>query len=146
MPVYFHSEDIRFELKRKRIYKGWIESVVDQHRKSVQNINIVFCSNPYLLEINKKYLNHNYHTDVITFNYNEGNSISGDIFVSVDQVRLNCEEQNESFHDELLRVLIHGVLHLLGYDDSTNELRNNMRIAENWALKILGGKGDGKEI
>jgi rRNA maturation RNase YbeY len=144
VPVFFHSEDTSFDLKGKKIYKGWIEGVVDKHQKTVQNINIVFCSNQFLLKINKKYLNHHYYTDVITFNYNEENSISGDIFVSVDQVLLNSKEQNETFLDELRRVMIHGVLHLLGYDDSTNEFRKSMRTAENWALKILGDNGDGK--
>jgi rRNA maturation RNase YbeY len=143
VPVYFHSEDTRFELKRKKIYKGWIKSVIDQHNKSVANINIVFCSNEYILEINKLYLNHNYHTDVITFNYNEGIEISGDIFVSVEQVRLNCQEHNVSFQNELSRVIIHGVLHLLAYDDSTSDEQSKMRSAEDLALKQFGGKGDG---
>lgn len=146
MPVYFHSEDTRFKLKRKKVYKGWIESVVQEHSKTARDINIIFSSNKYLLEINKKYLNHNYHTDVITFNYNDGNAISGDIFVSIDQVRLNCQEHKVTFQNELSRVMIHGVLHLLAYDDATNESKKRMRVAENWALMILEGADDGKNI
>lgn len=146
MPVYFHSEDTRFQLREKRIYKQWIENVVGEHHKNVQNLNIIFSSNEYLLEINKKYLNHNYHTDVITFNYNEGNDISGDIFVGIDQVRLNCLEQKVSFENELSRVMIHGVLHLLDYDDVTNESKREMRKKEDWALKFLGREEDGKDI
>lgn len=146
MPIYFHSEDTRFELKGKKIYKQWIENVVREHCRTVQNLNIIFSSNEYLLEINKKYLNHIYHTDVITFNYNDGNAISGDIFVSIEQVRLNCKEQKETFESELRRVMIHGVLHLLDYDDVTKESKKEMRIKEDWALKILGGEDDGKAI
>lgn len=146
MPVYFHSEDTLFELKGKRIYKRWIEKVVGEHRKTVQNINIIFSSNEYLLDINRKYLNHNYYTDVITFDYNDEKIISGDIFVSIDQVRLNCRDQKVTFLNELRRVMIHGVLHLLDYDDATNESKMEMRIKEDWALKILRGADDGKDI
>lgn len=146
MPVYFHSEDTRFELKGKNIYKRWIEKVVREHRKTIQNINIIFSSNEYLLEINRKYLNHNYFTDVITFDYNDEKTISGDIFVSIDQVRLNCQEQKVIFLNELSRVMIHGVLHLLDYDDATNESKMEMRIKEDWALKILRGADDGNDI
>lgn len=146
MPVYFHSEDTRFELKRKKIYKRWIERVVREHNRTVQNISIIFSSNEYLLEINKRYLNHNYHTDVITFSYNDGNVVSGDIFVSIEQVLLNCREQNVDFQDELNRVMIHGVLHLLDYDDDTTESKKKIRIAEDKAMKTLGEAEDGKEI
>lgn len=146
MPVFFHSEDTRFELKGKKSYKRWIENIVHSHRKTLQNINIIFSSNEYLLEINKRYLNHNYYTDVITFDYSEGKTISGDIFVSIEQVRMNCLEQEVTFQDELSRVMIHGVLHLLGYDDASNEAVKEMRIKEDWALMILRGEDDGKDI
>lgn len=146
MPVYFHSEDTRFELKGKKIYKQWVEIIVQEHHKTVQNLNIIFSSNEYLLELNRKYLNHNYYTDVITFDYTHENAVSGDIFVSIDQVRLNCQDQEVTFENELARVMIHGVLHLLGYDDSTHESAMEMRLKEDWALKSLREVEDGKDI
>jgi probable rRNA maturation factor len=146
VPVYFHSEDTRFELKGKKIYKQWVEIIVQEHHKTVQNLNIIFSSNEYLLELNRKYLNHNYYTDVITFDYTIENAVSGDIFVSIDQVRLNCQDQEVTFENELARVMIHGVLHLLGYDDSTHESAMEMRLKEDWALKSLREVEDGKDI
>jgi rRNA maturation RNase YbeY len=100
-------------------------------------INIIFTSNNYLLSINKQYLNHHYNTDVITFEYNEDILISGDIFVSVEQVSMNAENYENSFEQELNRVVIHGVLHLLGFKDSSAEEIKEMREEEDKALKLL---------
>jgi len=86
VPIYFHTESVKFSFNKRNLYKKWIRSVVDIHKKSSGSINIIFTSNDYLLSINKEYLNHNYNTDVITFEYNEEKHISGDIFVSVEQV------------------------------------------------------------
>lgn len=146
MPVYFHSEDVGFLLDKKRIYKKWISQIVNQHKKKIGELNIIFCSNSYILEINRKYLNHNYFTDVITFEYDRSDKIDGDIFVSIDQVRINCTSLRVNFIEEISRVIIHGVFHLLGYkDDSAGDI-NKMRIMENTALIVLRGLENGKNL
>lgn len=137
MPVFFHIENIRFQFTKRREYKKWINKVIHDHGYDPGDVNIIFTSNDYLLEVNKEYLNHNYFTDVITFNYNEEKLISGDIFVSVEQVQINSEEYNSSFQRELARVLIHGVLHLLGLNDTNEEERKIIRKEEDRALSLL---------
>ncbi len=122
------------------LIKSWIKDVVsDISNKSIEvgDLNIVFCSDNYLLSVNKEFLKHNYYTDIITFNYNHGNVISGDLLISIDTVRANSVEYNVSFDEELKRVIIHGVLHLLGYDDATNEEKIEMTSMENYALDLL---------
>ena len=137
MPVFFHTEDLNFSFNRRRIFKKWIRFIVEDHGFRLGSINIIFTSNEYLLAINKEYLNHNYYTDVITFEYNEEKLISGDIFVSVEQVRLNAITYPGSFESELNRVVIHGVLHLLGFKDSTAKEKENIRGEEDKALLLL---------
>lgn len=100
------------------------------------DISIIFCSDNYLLDVNKKYLQHNYYTDIITFDYCEGNRLSGDLFISVDSVRLNAAEYGTSFEDELNRVIVHGLLHLMGYDDHTDDDITQMRAKENASLQL----------
>ncbi len=146
MPVLFHSEDTDFSLPKKRLYTSWIGNIIKQHAKSAGNLNIIFCSNHVLLEINRKYLNHNYFTDVVTFEYDVTEGIDGDIFVSVDQVKLNADELKVDFIDELCRVIIHGVLHLLGYKDDTEEKVQNMRVLEDSALNFLKRLENGKKV
>ena len=111
--------------------------MIENHSKSTKSINIIFTSNEYLLSINKEYLNHNYHTDVITFEYNDEKLISGDIFVSVEQVRINALNYQKSFENELSRVVIHGVLHLLGYNDTLPQDVKEIRKEEDDALMLL---------
>ncbi len=137
MPVYFHTESVRFSFNRRNLFKKWIRLVIEKHNKSTGSINIIFTSNGYLLSVNKEYLNHNYNTDVITFEYNEEMLISGDIFVSVEQVKINAESFSNSFEKELNRVVIHGVLHLLGFNDSTPGEKSVMRGEEDKALALL---------
>ena len=146
MPVYFHSEETRFYLTNRKIYRHWVENFIKSKSKSLGELNFIFTNNDYLLKINRQYLNHNYYTDVITFDYNELELISGDIFISVDQVRENCRDMNVSFTNELCRVMIHGVLHLLGYRDGNSEERSKMRMLENEALKILKGYESGNGV
>ncbi len=146
MPVYFHSEKTCFQLKDKKRYRQWIEDVVGNSFKSVGNINIIFTSNDHLLKINKQYLNHNYYTDVVTFNYNENDIISGDVFISIDQVEINSKELDIMYMNELSRVMIHGVLHLLGFGDDNSKEIKTMRMMENAYLKWLKEYGDGKEV
>ena len=137
MDISFHSEGIRFELKAKSKHKKWIRKWLESHKFQAGEISYVFTSNEQLRLMNKKFLNHNYFTDVITFDYNEENLISGDIFVSVEQVRINSREFKSSFENELSRVVIHGVLHLLGYDDASHNEIKVMRKEEEKALALF---------
>lgn len=142
--ITYHSENISFNLKGKREINNWIKSVVSDLQFSLKmsnykvgDINIVFCNDTYLLEINQKYLNHNYFTDIITFDYSENGIISGDLFISVDTVKENSLKFKVSFDEEIKRVIIHGVLHLLGYKDKTKSERLKMKDAENMALSMI---------
>lgn len=137
MPVFFHIENIQFSFNRRRQYKKWIRVVIDNHQKRTGSINVIFTSNEDLRSVNQDFLNHNYFTDVITFSYNEENLISGDIFVSVEQVLINSREFKSSFDNELSRVVIHGVLHLLGFKDSSPEEIKTMRNEEEKALELF---------
>ncbi len=137
MPVFFHSENIPFNLNGKIKHKKWIARLVEMENYSIGNLNVIFTDNEYLRILNKEYLNREYDTDVITFNYNEKEIIAGDIFISIEQVRINGEQLGIKFVKELDRVIIHGVLHLIGYNDKTQEEKKLMRKKENVALEIL---------
>ena len=99
-------------------------------------ISIIFCSDNYILDINQRFLQHEYFTDSITFDYCEGDRLSGDLFISVDSVRENAIEYGTSFNDELNRVMVHGILHLIGYDDHSDEDIKQMRSKENYYLSL----------
>ena len=114
----------------------WLSKVCKKHDDSMGDINLIFCSDDYLLEINKSHLNHDYYTDIITFDYTK-ETISGDLFISVDRVKDNANNLNVRFANELNRVVVHGVLHLLGFKDKTLNEANNMRKQENEALKLI---------
>lgn len=106
--------------------------------KTLGDISIIFCSDNYILDVNLRYLHHDYFTDVITFDYCEGNRLSGDLFISVDSVRENAVEFGTEFDDELHRVIVHGLLHLIGYDDHTSEDQKLMREKEDYYLGLRG--------
>lgn len=146
MPVYFHSENTKFKFNRKRICKIWIRKLIESYRKSPGTVNIIFTSNSYLLAINQKYLNHKHFTDVITFDYTENSVISGDVFVSIDQVKINSKDMAGSFESELLRVIVHGVLHLLGFKDSNEKETKQIREKEDEALLLLEGIINGEIV
>ena len=112
--------------------------LIDNEGFILVNINIIFCSDEYLLSINKAYLNHDYYTDIITFSFNEEKEISGDLFISVDRAKENSEINNETFLNETTRLVIHGLLHLCGYNDKTDTQRKTMRSKENQYLKMIG--------
>ena len=135
--VRFFTQDTSFDIKGKLLLRKWIKTVITAYKSVQGEISIICCSDSYLLEINKKYLGHDYYTDIITFDYCEQNRISGDLFISVDTVKANAEFYNVAFHDELHRVIIHGVLHLLKEDDMTPTQQQQMRVAEERALAIL---------
>ncbi len=137
MAINFFNQDIHFTLKQKRKIKQWISSIVLSHNKKIGFINYIFCSDAEILKINHQYLNHNYYTDIITFPYNEADSISADIFISIETVKTNSAKFNQNFRLELNRVMVHGVLHLLGYNDYTNEERKEMRMKEDKYIDLL---------
>lgn len=121
----------------KRETNAWIKSVAAKYGKKVGEVAYIFCNDLKILEVNKEYLNHDYFTDIITFDYCEGDVLNGDIFISLDTVASNAEEFGVTFDNELHRVLIHGILHLCGQDDQTPELRAEMIAKENDALAML---------
>lgn len=110
--------------------------VAESEIKRLGDISIIFCSDPYILDVNIKYLQHDYFTDIITFDYCEGDKLSGDLFISVDSVRENSVFYGTEFPDELNRVIVHGLLHLIGYDDHTDEEKKVMREKENYYLEM----------
>ncbi len=134
--VSYYTQDTSFVFKGKRFTSRWLKTVAEGEGKQLGDISIIFCSDNYLLDVNKKYLQHNYYTDIITFDYCEGNRLSGDLFISVDSVRLNAAEYGTSFEDELNRVIVHGLLHLMGYDDHTDDDITQMRAKENASLQL----------
>ena len=133
--IQFFKEDVRFRLPAAAQIPAWINRVVRGHGKKAGDINFIFCSDPYLRKMNTRYLSHRTYTDILTFDTAvEKDVISGDIFISVDRVSSNAVEFHSTFRDELHRVMIHGVLHLLGYDDATDSATRRMRKAEDDCL------------
>lgn len=117
--------------------KRWIEAVVRAFDKSVGNLTYIFCDDPKILEVNRTYLKHDYFTDIITFDYSNHRRISGDMFISLDTVRTNAAQFAKSYDEELMRVVIHGVLHLIGINDKGPGEREIMEAHENEALAML---------
>ncbi len=137
MSIHYFSEDIAFPKVKKRITSCWIKQVISIEEKRVGDISFIFCSDEYLLDVNRKYLNHDYFTDIITFDSVEDNVISGDIFISVDRVKENSIEFETSFDNEIHRIIIHGVLHLLGYKDKAKKAKHLMTEKEDLYLKLF---------
>ncbi len=133
--VSYFTEDISFPFKGKRLTSRWLKAIAQSEGKKLGDISVIFCSDKYILNINIKYLQHDYYTDIITFDYCEGNTLSGDLFISVDSVRENASFYGSSFADELNRVIVHGLLHLIGYDDHTEADIAMMRAKENFYLE-----------
>ena len=130
--IYFFCENIQYTLKQKNRIRAWISTVVEQNNKELLNINYIFTSDSHLLHINKEYLNHNTYTDIITFDQSENeNTIEAEIYISIDRIKQNAKTLNLSFQNELHRVMIHGVLHLLGLKDKTEIEKQEMRKNEN---------------
>jgi len=135
--VIFFNYQTDFQLDNQQLYKEWIIKVILSEDKEAGEINYIFCDDEELYKINTQYLNHQTLTDVISFDYTEGNKISGDIFISIERVRENASIFNVSFDEELLRVMIHGVLHYCGYKDKTKEKQAEMRLKENEKIKMF---------
>ena len=134
--IKYYSEGLDFDLKGKLANNRWLRFVAEAEAKRIGDINIIFCSDPYLLDVNVKYLGHDYFTDIITFDYVEGDRLSGDLFISIDSVRDNASFYGASFHEELRRVMVHGILHLIGYDDHIPEEQAVMRGKEDYYLSL----------
>ncbi len=135
MISYFAEKTAMPKIKKREV-SAWIKKVAEKHGFSVGDVSYIFCSDEHILEINKEYLQHDYYTDIITFDYTEKKCISGDIFISLDTVSSNAEKFNVSYENELYRVIIHGILHLCGINDKSPEEREVMEKYENEALKM----------
>lgn len=136
MAVSYFAEDVKMPAIKKRETTYWIRRVASEYGKKCGDIAYIFCSDEKILEVNKAYLQHDYYTDVITFDYTEGDKIGGDIFISVDTVRSNAEQFGTDYDEELHRIIIHGVLHLCGINDKGPGEREIMTRHENEALKL----------
>ncbi len=134
--ILYYYEDVDFVFKNKTLNNRWLRLVAESEIKRIGDISIIFCSDNYILDINQKYLQHDYFTDIITFDYCEGDKLSGDLFISIDSVKENAMEYGSEFSDELNRVIVHGILHLIGYDDHTEEDIAMMRKKENYYLSL----------
>ena len=142
--IRYFTEDTTFSLKGKRLISKWLREVALGRGYELGELNYIFCSDAYLLAINRQFLGHDYETDIITFDNSDDyflekgcKGVSADIYISVDTVRANGEIYGEGFTHELHRVMVHGLLHLIGYDDVTTWKQQRMRAAENRALKLL---------
>jgi len=134
--ISFDSEDISFELEHPNLVQYWIQHAIINEDKVAGEISYIFCSDEYLHKINLEHLQHDTLTDIITFNYCEDDLINSDIFISVDRVKENAGLFKTSFENELSRVMIHGILHLVGYDDKTDEDKALMRSKEDFYLTL----------
>jgi rRNA maturation RNase YbeY len=136
MAISYQTDGVKMPAIAKREVTAWIKTVAGSYGKKAGEIAYIFCSDEKILEINRTYLQHNYHTDIITFDNTERNRISGDLFISVDTVAANAERFETLYDEELHRVMIHGILHLCGINDKGPGEREKMEEAENIALSL----------
>ena len=129
--------ETEFELQNEPDFSKWLSSVILSENKKEGEINYIFCDDNYLLEINQQYLDHDTLTDIISFDYSVGNEINGDIFVSVERVKENASDFKVTFHEEIQRVLVHGILHYCGYKDKTESDERIMRFKEEEKMKMF---------
>lgn len=134
--INFYSEN-QFTLEGAEKYPLWIEKVIVSEGRKLEELSYIFCDDEYLFELNKEYLQHDTYTDIITFDYSVGKILQGDIYISTQRVSENSKEYGVSFDEELRRVIIHGVLHLCGYRDKTEEEASLMRLKEEEKMKLF---------
>lgn len=134
--ITYSTENVRMPKIRRRDTSAWIKKVAATYNRKVGEIGYLFCDDEKILEVNNEYLGHNYYTDIITFDYDEGDTINGDLVISLDTVRTNAEQFNKTYEEELHRVIIHGILHLCGINDKGPGEREIMEAAENKALAL----------
>lgn len=135
--ISYHLEGVEKPKICTRRTSKWVKDVAEKHGKIVGEIAYIFCSDEYIIDVNRKFLNHDYYTDVITFDYSEGKKISGDIFISLDTVKTNAEAFNQDYYNELERIIIHGILHLCGFKDKEPNDKEEMTYQEDEAIKLL---------
>ena len=136
--INFFNEDIDFKLKGKNNFKAWLKKVAEKEGFIINDLNYIFCSDKYLHKMNLEYLDHDTYTDIITFDNSENdNVIEGDIFISIERITDNSKTLNIQFEDETKRVIIHGLLHLCGYDDHSDEDKAEMRRLESEYIEIF---------
>ena len=133
--ILFHFEDVTFDIPAESALKNWLCSVAEKEEKPFYEVNYIFCSDEYLRKINVEYLGHDYYTDIITFPYDDS-AVHGDIFISSERVTENAATNGVSFYQELYRVMVHGVLHMIGYGDKTPAEEETMRQKENHYLNL----------
>jgi rRNA maturation RNase YbeY len=133
--IRFYNEDVNYVLVSKQKIRSWLLLVIEQEQKELGMVSYVFCSDNYLFKMNRQYLNSSYFTDVITFDYTEGTLISGDIFISIDRVKENAKLYKQRYFQEMLRVILHGILHLCGYKDKMPQEIKQMREKEDYYLQ-----------
>lgn len=136
MPIHFFSEDVPFSLRNRRVIRAWVMACMANEGCEIGDVNCIFCSDGFLLDMNNVHLDHDYFTDIITFDYSQPPLLSGDLFISIDRVRDNARSLKTSVNDELHRVIIHGVLHLAGYSDKSAKEQANMRAKEDSCLTL----------
>lgn len=139
--ITYNADGVKMPKIRHRDTTAWIKRVAEAHGRKVGEIGYMFVSDEKILEVNRQYLGHDYYTDIITFDYDEGDTISGDLVISLDTVRSNAGLFGKDYGEELHRVIIHGILHLCGINDKGPGEREVMEAAENRALALLGPKG-----
>lgn len=137
MSVMYCVEGVGLPAIKEDVTSAWIEKVITSHHRQLGDLTYIFCSDEKILEVNNQYLQHDYYTDIITFDYCEDNIISGDMFISLDTVKSNSAQYDTNYDEELLRVIIHGVLHLCGFGDKTEDEEKEMRELENNALSLI---------
>jgi rRNA maturation RNase YbeY len=135
--ITYEAEGVKFPNIRKRDTSNWIHQVAESYHRKIGEIGYMFVDDEKILEVNNQYLGHDYYTDIITFDYSEGKTISGDIFISLDTVFTNADKFGRPYDEELHRVIIHGILHLCGINDKGPGEREIMEDAENKALAML---------
>lgn len=138
--ITYNSEGVRMPKIKKRDTSAWIKAVAASYGRKVGEIGYLFVDDEKILEVNREYLGHDYYTDVITFDYDEDDTVSGDIVISLDTVRSNAQLFEKTYEDELYRVIIHGILHLCGINDKGTGEREIMEAAENKALAMRNGQ------
>ena len=138
--INFFSENCSFRLKEKKMITAWLTKIIQKSSNTTGNITYNFCDDAYLADLNQKYLHHNTLTDIITFDYVEGNMINGDIFISIERVQETAIKYKTPFKNELLRVICHGVLHLIGFTDKNDTEKLVMRAKEQECLNLYFNK------
>lgn len=145
--VLFFSEDVNYpSFFSDAFIKNWLDVIAIHYSKQIGVLSFIFCDDAYILDINRKYLKHDYYTDVITFDYCEGDLLSGDIFISIDTVKSNAGKFGVAYEDEFNRVICHSILHLIGFKDKTDPDSILMRENENYCLELLKTTNNGESI